>query len=421
MENEAQDSEIITSPSPPAEVYIDDVAATTSSTSTGLAQGNEGVVGEMMGEGKERKLVHATPATRRLAKEEAIDLRDVDGTGRDGRVTKSDVMNYVANGKSNSNKVSAPTPSSTPSIAPTTTATAIDSTEALPPIALSPLRKAMFRAMTSTLQIPHFAYSETIDVTLLERLRLTLNANIPLRYRHNLTAAQETELAKLVEWGGEGRVAPEERYERMTMLPLMIKAMSNSMATNRLFLSSLASSTTPSEEPKFLPRRSHDISLALSAPAGGLFTPLLTSVDKSSPYKIASQIAHLQQISLASSPPKFPHQYKGTGTITLSNVGVVGGRTTHPIIPPTGQLAIGALGRMRIVPTYARSSLAAAKALAISGGEEEGELEGLKVLPRLMLDVTFCADHRVVEGVELARLVEEWKRILEDPSRLVGI
>lgn len=35
-------------------------------------------------------------------------------------------------------------------------------------------------------------------------------------------------------------------------------------------------------------------------------------------------------------------------------------------------------------------------------------------------DVTFSADHRVVEGVELARLVETWKRIIEEPSRLLS-
>jgi 2-oxoisovalerate dehydrogenase E2 component (dihydrolipoyl transacylase) len=34
--------------------------------------------------------------------------------------------------------------------------------------------------------------------------------------------------------------------------------------------------------------------------------------------------------------------------------------------------------------------------------------------------VSFSADHRVVEGVELARLVETWKRIIEDPTRLLA-
>ena len=38
----------------------------------------------------------------------------------------------------------------------------------------------------------------------------------------------------------------------------------------------------------------------------------------------------------------------------------------------------------------------------------------------LLQDATFTADHRVVEGVELARLVETWKRIVEEPSRLMG-
>jgi len=35
--------------------------------------------------------------------------------------------------------------------------------------------------------------------------------------------------------------------------------------------------------------------------------------------------------------------------------------------------------------------------------------------------VTFSADHRVVEGVELAKLVESWKRLIEEPERIVGL
>lgn len=80
------------------------------------------------------------------------------------------------------------------------------------------------------------------------------------------------------------------------------------------------------------------------------------------------------------SPPKFPVRYRGNGTVTLSNVGVVGGRFTAPIIPPTGQLVIGALGRARVVPVY-RDGKRARKA-ALEEGEGEGELE---VVPRLLM------------------------------------
>ncbi|GAA6058263.1 hypothetical protein NBRC10513_008304, partial [Rhodotorula toruloides] len=45
---------------------------------------------------------------------------------------------------------------------------------------------------------------------------------------------------------------------------------------------------------------------------------------------------------------------------------------------------------------------------------------GLTARSLISQDVTFSADHRVVEGVELARLVESWKRIVENPARLAA-
>lgn len=193
--------------------------------------------------------------------------------------------------------------------------------------------------------------------------------------------AEETQLARLAEWGSSEateRVPEPLRYDRMTLLPLLIKALSLAMAQNPLFSCSL--STSP--EPALLRRASHDISIALSAPSGGLYTPLLPAVDQASPYSLASSIAHLLHCSTTSSPPKFPDANKGAGTITLSNVGVVGGTTTHPIIPPTGQLAIGALGRMRVEPRYVQSDRTLAKKVA--QGLEAADSE-LRVEPRLLM------------------------------------
>lgn len=329
----------------------------------------------------ERRLVSATPATRRLSREHSIDLQAVDGTGKDGRVTKGDVLAYV------SALSAAPTPSTrVPSLAPTPTPTG----DAIP---LSPLRKAMYRAMSATLQTPHFAYSETIDVTALERLRLLLNRSIPPQYLKTLTPAALSSLSSRLAWGNASavRVPTEERYDRMTLLPLLLKALSSAMSLNPLFLCTLSSSATPA----LLPRTSHDISLALSAPTGGLFTPLLPSVDTHSPFALASQIAHLQHLSTASSPPKFGEKYSGTGTITLSNVGVVGGRFTHPIIPPTGQLAIGAMGRMRVVPTYVDAK--DAKKVAVEGGDSSE----LRMEPRLMMVRSFRAEGRERELIAI--------------------
>lgn len=346
----------------------------------------------------ENKIVIATPSTRRLARESSVDLSQMEGTGKDGRVTKSDVMNYIETGETarlagpsevelipaTSESALRPTPSAGTQASPNIDASTsnMGSTTTIP---LSGVRKAMFKAMTSTLSIPHFSFSESLDVTLLERMRKVLNSSIPLRHRKTLTPSGEAELMRLKEWNGEeggDRIPEEMRYDRMTLLPLLIKALSIALESNPLFTCSLSHST--SDPPHLIRRSTHDISLALSPPSGGLYTPLLQSVHLSSPFQLASQITHLQYLSTISSPPKFPIQYKGNGTITLSNVGVIGGRFTSPIIPPTGQLAIGAMGRMRVVPMYVVSDVGEAKRIAVEGGGEQ-----LKMEPRLIMVCLF--------------------------------
>lgn len=386
------------------------------------------------GEARRSSEVWATPATRRIARENDLDLAAVTGTGPRGRILKGDVLAHVAAGSS-----STPATSARPSSAPIAATSSSPSTT----IPLSPVRKAMFRAMTASLQIPHFAYSETLDVTSLERLRLSLNQHIPLRLRKTLKPAEESQIERLAAWGSTSeRAVEEKRFDRMTLLPLLVKALSLAMHEHPLFACTLTPPSSTSTEHTLTRRPSHDVSIALSSPSGGLYTPLLPSVDTASAYDLASRIAHLQHISLASSPPRFTDEFKGSGTITLSNVGVVGGTSTHPIIPPTGQLAIGAMGRMRVEPRYVAVDRVRAKRVA-QGVEEVGDSE-LSVEPRLLMvrfcggsqrvpglmltfslvllqDVTFSADHRVVEGVELAKLVESWKRLVEEPERIVGL
>ncbi|GAA5871815.1 hypothetical protein JCM1840_004008 [Sporobolomyces johnsonii] len=371
--------------------------------------------------------VLATPATRRLAREHGVDLSLVNGTGKDGRITKGDILEFAPSDEH-------PAPSSA-SFAPSPSEPAAPSPASrVPsePIPLSSIRRAMFRAMTASLAIPHFAYSETIDVTHLERVRLALNSHIPLKYRKTLSQADEVALSRMQQWGeveGSSRVPEEYRFDRVTLLPLLLKSLSAAMHEHPLFCCTLSpppsASPSPSDEPQLLRRTSHDISIAVSSPSpsGGLFTPVLRSISTLSLYSLASHLAHIQHIvsasPLGSAAPKFPPAYQGSGTLTLSNIGAVGGRTTHPVVPPTGQLAIGALGRVRVEPKFVGAEEGTARRVAQGVEEEDGGREW-KVEPRLVMDVTFTADHRVVEGVELARLVETWKGFIEEPSLLLG-
>ncbi|GAA5908525.1 uncharacterized protein JCM6883_005574 [Sporobolomyces salmoneus] len=362
--------------------------------------------------------VLATPATRRFARELSIDLTRVTPTGRDGRVTNGDVLEYSKQTQGGGEtKPFIPferPPIDTSGPLPTSSSPSSSSES----ISLSPTRRAMFKAMTQSLQIPHFAYSETIDVTLLERLRTSLNSNIPLEYRKTLTPQDAASIERTRQWQ-EPTIETEDsaKFDRITLLPLLIKSLSVALHSHPLFLCTLNKSQDA--EPTLTRRSTHDISLAVSfpSPSGGLFTPVLRSIENQSIFSIASQLTLLQSFVSTSGEgvPKFPPQFQGNRTITLSNIGAIGGRTTHPVIPPTGQLAIGAMGRVRVEPRFANEE----RARKVAKGEMSDEGGEWKIEPRLVMDVTFSADHRIVEGVELARLVETWKNVIEDPTRLL--
>ncbi|KAI8448015.1 2-oxoacid dehydrogenases acyltransferase-domain-containing protein [Phakopsora pachyrhizi] len=343
------------------------------------------------------RLIHSTPAVRRLAKEHQIQLRNVTGTGKDGRITKEDVLNFMESVQDKS--ILSPTVG-------TTATTEIEtiqfsSVAQTKKVSLGPVRLAMFRAMSQTLKIPHFGYYEEIDVTELEKLRKNLsNSNSSSRI--------------------------DEPRIRITLLALFVKIMAVSMRENEIFRSTLSTvSTTTDQSPFFVQRESCDISIAVSSRVG-LLTPLIPCVESKSIVQIAEHILRLREFiegwEFEDKIPKIPEELGGnrSGTITLSNIGIIGGTYTHPLIPPTGQLAIAGIGSMAIKPGYRPEDMELAKRIALKGGHEtEGNEHQLKISPRLKINFSFTADHRVVEGTELARLVLRFKELCERPEKLI--
>jgi 2-oxoisovalerate dehydrogenase E2 component (dihydrolipoyl transacylase) len=91
---------------------------------------------------------------------------------------------------------------------------------------------------------------------------------------------------------------------------------------------------------------------------------------------------------------------KRGATVTISNVGAIGdGEYAHPVLVPGGGVAIVAIGRARWVWDVSKS--------------DQGER-------RLKVGVSWSADHRVLEGAELAAFVETWRAYVEAPERLIG-
>lgn len=103
---------------------------------------------------------------------------------------------------------------------------------------------------------------------------------------------------------------------------------------------------------------------------------------------VAVELALLKQ--LADTGKLGVQELQGT-TITLSNIGNIGGTVLNPVIVD-GTVAIGAIGRSALTPVV-----------------KDGD-----IVVREIVDVSWSADHRVVDGATMARFFNVWKGYLEN-------
>ncbi|KAJ7268538.1 2-oxoacid dehydrogenases acyltransferase-domain-containing protein [Mycena rebaudengoi] len=359
----------------------------------------------------------ATPSVRHYARTQGVDLAQIaPGTGRGGRVERADVDAFLAAGASSSEGSAPSAPRNEKDVL----------------VELGRTRQAMWRAMEKSLEIPHFGYSATLDITELHALLPLLNANIPPHYLPSsstdtsparLSPAEQSALSLGLPLPTPA-VPAAARYTRLTYLPFLLKSLAHAMMDWPLFRASIApapspsNSSTPKSTSRHLTIRPHaDIALALSTPSG-LYTPVLRAVDTCTPYALASQIAELAALGRAVPPALTPKHLAGGATLTVSNVGSAGrGRWASPVLVPGGGVAIVALGRAEWVWDVSGEYPRACAEGDSGYGDGYGAFEGQR---RLKLNVSWAADHRVVEGAEMAAFVESWRGWVEAPGRALG-
>ncbi|KIV98917.1 uncharacterized protein PV09_09360 [Verruconis gallopava] len=248
----------------------------------------------------------ATPAVRHLTKQLNIDITDVTGTGKDGRVLKEDVQRYAAARDSQSSQPALP--ASMP-----TTALGEDKI-----IKLSGIQRKMYETMTQSLKIPHLLYSDSVDFTALTRLRRSLNA--------------------------DAKAAGEPK---LSALPFIIKAASLAL-TQFPSINAHLDTTDDASQPKFIHKASHNIGFAVDTPQG-LIVPVIKNVQAHSITSLAAEIARLGE---AARNNKLSAADLKDATFTVSNIGSVGGTTVAPVIV-SPQVAIVGIGKTRTVPAFA--------------------------------------------------------------------
>ena len=337
--------------------------------------------------------VLAPPSVRHFARQLGVDLALVPGSGKGGRIERADVEAFLAKPTAQAVEMSVP----------------VERGEDLV-VEMGRTRYGMWKAMTKSLEIPHFGYSTSLDITALHDLLPALNSSIPSRYQSPETNVRQPydglvdpfaiyppEIRESKQ--AQTQLAEGSHISKITYLPILLKMLSKAMAEWPIFRSQISPNSSASGKPTLTVRPTTDISLALSTPTG-LYTPTIGSVESLSVFDLASKIKHIshlgRQIPSGLTPKEMP---KRGGTITVSNIGAIGGEWAHPVLVPGGGVAIVALGRAKWVWDVERS--------------EKGER-------RLKMGVSWSGDHRVVEGAELAAFVECWKSWVEKPQRLLG-
>ena len=294
----------------------------------------------------------ATPAVRGLLKEHDIAIEDVHGTGKDGRVLKEDVQMFVSQREA----LLAGPAQTTGRPQHSMDAKQVETTHRF-----TPIQSQMFRTMTASLSIPHFLYSDTINITRLAAMRKSLN---------------------------EKRTSP-----KLSFLPFATKAVSLALYKYPVLNAKVDTTSNP-QKPQLVMRSIHNIGIAMDTP-GGLVVPVIKNVNARSIYSIAEEIARLAELGQTGklSPADF-----GGGTITISNIGSIGGDVVAPIIVE-GQLAIMGMGKVKSVPVF---------------GKDDKTVESAE-----MMGMSWSADHRVVDGATMARAAKVVQGHLEEPLTMM--
>jgi 2-oxoisovalerate dehydrogenase E2 component (dihydrolipoyl transacylase) len=293
----------------------------------------------------------ASPAVRRLAREQGINIAEVVGSGKKGRVYKDDIVSH---------KVGASAPAK-PAVAAALPVVASSSTSGgTRTESIRGIKAVMAKAMAiSVATIPHFTYCDEIDMTELIALRSRLKEKY---------AKQDIKL---------------------TMMPFFMKAMS--MALSKYPLVNSQPNADCTELTYF---DDHNIGMAVDSKVG-LLVPNVKQCQTKSIIDIAKDVARLTD---SAREGRVDQQDLKKGTITISNIGALGGTVATPIINKP-EVAIVALGKLQKLPRF----------------NDAGE-----VVARQIMQISWSGDHRIIDGGTIARFSNLWIDYLEDPTNMIA-
>ena len=309
-----------------------------------------------------------SPAVRRVVLEHQLDPSKIKGTGKDGRLTKDDVLAAAAKAQKAS---PAPAPSQS---------------------APAPSQSAPAQA-GATATAPASAGAQGAGERREERVRMTrLRQTIASRLKEAqntaamLTTFNDVDMSAVMEARGRYKDLFEKKHGiRLGFMSFFVKA-----AT--LALRDIPAVNASIEGDEIVYRDYADVSVAVSAPQG-LVVPVNRDADKMSFAEVEKTIADFGK--RAKDGTLKIEEMRG-GTFTITNGGVFGSLMSTPILNPPQS---GVLGMHRI--------------------EERPVVRDGQIVAKPMMYLALSYDHRIVDGREAVTFLVRIKEALEDPMRLL--
>jgi len=285
-----------------------------------------------------------SPLVKNIAKEENItasELDNIEGSGKDGRVTKRDVLQYLKNRQSS----------------PTNSNTAQTSISA-------PVAKSNGVASTQN--------GGDTEIIEMDRMR-KLIADHMVNSKHtspHVTSFVEADVTNLVNWRNRVKGPFQKKFgEKITFTPIFIQAVTKAIGDYPMINVSVNGS-------QIIRKKSINIGMATALPSGNLIVPVIKGADRLNLLGLTQSVNDLANRARSN---KLKPEDIQDGTFTLTNVGTFGNVMGTPIINQP-QVAIMAAGAIRKKPAVMET--------------EYGDVIAI----RQMMFLSLSYDHRVVDG-----------------------
>ena len=326
-----------------------------------------------------------SPLVLNIAQSEGVSLSDLEkipGTGSGGRVSKKDILNWVAAKKSGTTPTVAPAAAASVST-PVVAATQAQSST----VAASP---AQSNIASSPAGVVLSGGTEIIEM---DRMRKLIAKHMveSVQTSPHVTSFSEADVTNLVQWRNNNKAAFEKREgTKLTFTPLIVECLVAAMKKFPLINSSL-------DGDRIIIKKDINIGMATALPNGNLIVPVIKGADQLNLVGLSKSINNLAD---AARNNKLKPDDTQNGTFTFTNVGTFGSLMGTPIInqPQVAIIAVGAIKkRVAVIETPSGDSMAI----------------------RHMMYLSLSYDHRIIDGsvgasflTEVANQLEAW-----DPNR----